>query len=1006
MSGFLTTVGFVRRRSVSCSSSQSSPAPSPALAYAADRSLAATAVAARSIAAAPAQGVASVPAPSVALPPPAAAVPWTAAARAACVPAVRAATVPSGAAAAPVVAVCTAANPPQGAAAELFAATDPSRATAAAPIVACTAASPSGAAAVITVADGAAAVPPGAAAAPAHRRGAAVATGPVPEVAGTPATVAAGGAPPDAALEDWAATLGEAEPGSLVVATASTASRHASAPTALLPAPLAGRRSAGRGGGGSRDAGPRPRHVGTGRGQRGSGARTYTPYHHLEQWSWNDADGPVGPAAPPPAVATHSTGVDGAGAAPPAVLAAPQPPPLALDVPPPATRPRPLPTAPSVARQYAPSRDPRFAAPPGQSLRHRPRGGARSSGTRAAPPPDESPSALGGCRNILRTARGRPYAVPSAAAAAAALGPVPAVPATLPPGHPAREFVAADGSVRHDVVGPRTTAAPPAYPDVRVAPGTAPAPDEGRPRQVSFAHRESSGARLAGDPRGVRWGVDPAEEARVVAMAETYLAVTDGLLRSPLARRGWHGMTLPQAATDMVARLFALSLRRSWRWDEIGVDPEARFPGTVRFVMTSRVLLAAAAAQVCPVWVAHGFVQEVATGSFAVTTLADIHALIDLVANQARLAGGIMTRWLGAPPSLSAADAFTTVSQIELAALASPYVLPQPLPPPDQRVPLRARTIARVACSPPRADSASGLLPYATAQPPAAHMQEDSAPSLASVDAAASARQSMGSVAPDNGTGDVRQAPLVGPDARAPPAIPALVTVPGAPPAGPAPHSVAATSGLPVFALAARVGALRAATKRQPAIVATLPATPPGGRVIVVGDVHGCAYELGALLDVVRYDAARGDRVVLVGDLVAKGPDSAAVLQCAMTRGVYAVLGNHDLEVLHWCDVLDGAVPPPGAPEHARIAAALPADAVAWLRALPHIIDVPQHAARVVHAGIADARHGDTVWSATHMRSVRASDGAPSEDPGVASWCLTYGGTPHVFFGHDAPRGL
>ena len=43
----------------------------------------------------------------------------------------------------------------------------------------------------------------------------------------------------------------------------------------------------------------------------------------------------------------------------------------------------------------------------------------------------------------------------------------------------------------------------------------------------------------------------------------------------------------------------------------------------------------------------------------------------------------------------------------------------------------------------------------------------------------------------------------------------------------------------------------------------------------VVGDVQGCARELEALLEAVRFDPAR-DELVSVGDLVNKGPDSLA----------------------------------------------------------------------------------------------------------------------------------
>ena len=68
-------------------------------------------------------------------------------------------------------------------------------------------------------------------------------------------------------------------------------------------------------------------------------------------------------------------------------------------------------------------------------------------------------------------------------------------------------------------------------------------------------------------------------------------------------------------------------------------------------------------------------------------------------------------------------------------------------------------------------------------------------------------------------------------------------------------------------------------------------------RTILIGDVHGCIDELQDLLREVGFVPGE-DRVVLVGDLVAKGPDSQAVVQLCRERGFEAVLGNHDAFLL------------------------------------------------------------------------------------------------------------
>jgi bis(5'-nucleosyl)-tetraphosphatase (symmetrical) len=67
----------------------------------------------------------------------------------------------------------------------------------------------------------------------------------------------------------------------------------------------------------------------------------------------------------------------------------------------------------------------------------------------------------------------------------------------------------------------------------------------------------------------------------------------------------------------------------------------------------------------------------------------------------------------------------------------------------------------------------------------------------------------------------------------------------------------------------------------------------------LVGDVQGCDASLQRLLQVVGFSPSR-DHVVVLGDLVNRGPDSAAVLQRLRALGgsASAILGNHDLHLL------------------------------------------------------------------------------------------------------------
>lgn len=66
-----------------------------------------------------------------------------------------------------------------------------------------------------------------------------------------------------------------------------------------------------------------------------------------------------------------------------------------------------------------------------------------------------------------------------------------------------------------------------------------------------------------------------------------------------------------------------------------------------------------------------------------------------------------------------------------------------------------------------------------------------------------------------------------------------------------------------------------------------------------IGDIQGCNSALGRLLDLIGFSASR-DTVYLLGDLVNRGPDSAAVLRRCMAHGdaLRPLLGNHDLHLL------------------------------------------------------------------------------------------------------------
>ena len=64
-------------------------------------------------------------------------------------------------------------------------------------------------------------------------------------------------------------------------------------------------------------------------------------------------------------------------------------------------------------------------------------------------------------------------------------------------------------------------------------------------------------------------------------------------------------------------------------------------------------------------------------------------------------------------------------------------------------------------------------------------------------------------------------------------------------------------------------------------------------KTLVIGDIHGCYEELQTLLD--KAGVADDDRIITVGDMVNRGPDSARALNFfRMTPGAESILGNHE----------------------------------------------------------------------------------------------------------------
>jgi hypothetical protein len=178
------------------------------------------------------------------------------------------------------------------------------------------------------------------------------------------------------------------------------------------------------------------------------------------------------------------------------------------------------------------------------------------------------------------------------------------------------------------------------------------------------------------------------------------------------------------------------------------------------------------------------------------------------------------------------------------------------------------------------------------------------------------------------------------------------------------------------------------------------------GRTIWIGDVHGCAPELQDLLSVIG--PTSDDRVVFVGDLVARGPDTRGVLRLAREFHADSVRGNHEHRLLlaHQAR-LDGTRPARLGSSHQALLRELGDEDWFHLLGMPLSLEFPNHNVRVVHAGVQPGLAFDEQqpWTLLHVRSL-TQRGAASDRFSTTSWAESYGEEPHIVFGHNAQAGL
>jgi serine/threonine protein phosphatase 1 len=174
------------------------------------------------------------------------------------------------------------------------------------------------------------------------------------------------------------------------------------------------------------------------------------------------------------------------------------------------------------------------------------------------------------------------------------------------------------------------------------------------------------------------------------------------------------------------------------------------------------------------------------------------------------------------------------------------------------------------------------------------------------------------------------------------------------------------------------------------------------GRLIAVGDIHGCHKEFADLLD--KLDLRKDDRLVLLGDLISRGPDSGKVVELAREHATASLLGNHELRHLNYRRTDD--------PSHLKKYDYATIDQLRgkdweYLESMKLTYEDEELGVVFVHGGFLPDRpwQKQTARIVTRIQVV-GKDGEPhkrSEMPDAPHWSTLWEGPPFVVYGHT-PR--
>ncbi|MDU8927673.1 metallophosphoesterase [Alisedimentitalea sp. MJ-SS2] len=199
-------------------------------------------------------------------------------------------------------------------------------------------------------------------------------------------------------------------------------------------------------------------------------------------------------------------------------------------------------------------------------------------------------------------------------------------------------------------------------------------------------------------------------------------------------------------------------------------------------------------------------------------------------------------------------------------------------------------------------------------------------------------------------------------------------------------------------------------------------------RLDIIGDVHGCVFELETLIRKLakraEADAAkcleRGEppsperRFVFLGDYVDRGPSSAAVLEIVMNlveyNGAIAVLGNHDFKLLRHLNGETVRMTPQldqTLTEIFQRPSEFSSKVKRFLSSLPYCIDFVGGELVVAHAGLPEHLQNLDTPAAKRFALYGDVQTSGGDGPPIRrDWAADYKGKASVVYGHTPTNKL